>query len=84
MKKTGIVLGFLGAAFSVAVFNKMQKINPNKDSVKGKIKEVTGEWVGDEQLKSEGTIDQLFGASKEVLKDTKHSISSLLGAKKDE
>lgn len=84
MKKSGMVLGFLGVAFGVAVFNKMQKINPNKDSIKGKAKEVTGEWVGNEQMQSEGMIDQFVGASKEVLKDTKHSISSFLGSKTGE
>ena len=59
----------IGAAFGLAVYNKMQKMTVNKDSVKGKAKEVAGNVVGNEKMQAEGTLDQVVGASKEVLMD---------------
>ena len=69
MKKSGIIVGFLATAFGLAVVNKMHKMNTNKDSVKGKAKEVAGKVIGNEQMQAEGTFDQVIGASKEVLED---------------
>ncbi|EIQ7097462.1 CsbD family protein [Enterococcus faecalis] len=80
MKKSGIIVGFLATAFGLAVVNKMQKMNTNKDSVKGKAKEVAGKVIGNEQMQAEGTLDQVIGASKEVLEDLKQSISGIAGA----
>lgn len=79
MKKSGIIVGFLATAFGLAVVNKMQKMNTNKDSVKGKAKEVAGKVIGNEQMQAEGTLDQVIGASKEVLEDLKQSISGIVG-----
>ncbi len=42
MKKSGFVVGLIGAAFGLAVYNKMQKMTVNKDSVKGKSKRSCG------------------------------------------
>ena len=63
MKKSGIIVGFLATAFGLAVVNKMHKMNTNKDSVKGKAKEVAGKVIGNEQMQAEGTFDQVIGAS---------------------
>ena len=79
MKKTGFIIGLFATAFGIAVVNKMQKINANKDSVKGKAKEVAGKVIGNEQMQAEGTFDQVIGASKEVLEDLKQSISGIAG-----
>lgn len=79
MKKSGIIVGFLATAFGLAVVNKMHKMNTNKDSVKGKAKEVAGKVIGNEQMQAEGTFDQVIGASKEVLEDLKQSISGIAG-----
>ncbi|HAP3559414.1 TPA: CsbD family protein [Enterococcus faecalis] len=79
MKKSGIIVGFLATAFGLAVVNKMQKMNTNKDSVKGKAKEVAGKVIGNEQMQAEGTLDQVIGASKEVLEDLKQSILGIAG-----
>ena len=51
MKKSGFVVGLIGAAFGLAVYNKMQKMTVNKDSVKGKAKEAAGNVVGNEKCK---------------------------------
>ena len=79
MKKSGYVVGLIGAAFGLAVYNKMQKMTVNKDSVKGKAKEVAGNVVGNEKMQAEGTLDQVVGASKEVLMDLKNSVTSAIG-----
>ncbi|MCU7699502.1 CsbD family protein [Enterococcus gallinarum] len=79
MKKSGFVVGLIGAAFGLAVYNKMQKMTVNKDSVKGKAKEVAGNVVGNEKMQAEGTLDQVVGASKEVLMDLKNSVTSAIG-----
>ncbi|AYY10657.1 CsbD family protein [Enterococcus sp. FDAARGOS_553] len=79
MKKSGFVVGLIGAAFGLAVYNKMQKMTVNKDSVKGKAKEAAGNVVGNEKMQAEGTLDQVVGASKEVLMDLKNSVSSAIG-----
>ncbi|EGO2635460.1 CsbD family protein [Enterococcus faecalis] len=80
MKKTGFIIGLFATAFGIAVVNKMQKINANKDSVKGKAKELAGDVVGNEKLQAEGTVDQVVGASKEVLEDLKESVSSVFSS----
>ncbi|WP_291290876.1 CsbD family protein [Enterococcus sp.] len=79
MKKSGLVVGLVGTAFGLAVYKKMQKMNVNKDSVKGKTKEVAGNIVGNHKMQTEGTLDQVVGASKEVLKDLKKSVVSTIG-----
>lgn len=80
MKKTGFIIGLFATAFGIAVANKMQKINVNKDSAKGKAKEIAGDVVGNEKLQAEGTVDQVVGASKEVLEDLKESVSSVFSS----
>lgn len=88
MKKAGMFLGAVGTVFGLAVFAKMKKMTLNKDAVKGKTKEVTGALVGNEKLQAEGTLDQVIGASKEVIEDAKETVSSvtdsLLGTGKTE
>lgn len=80
MKKTGFIIGLFATAFGIAVVNKMQKINANKDSVKGKAKELVGDVVGNEKLQAEGTVDQVVDASKEVLEDLKEAVSSVFSS----
>ncbi|EOH8748505.1 hypothetical protein ACMDXZ_000910 [Enterococcus faecalis] len=53
MKKSGVIVGFLATAFSLAVVNKMQKMNANKDSVKGKAKEVVENVTDDYKQRAE-------------------------------
>ncbi|MBO1126611.1 CsbD family protein [Enterococcus faecalis] len=56
-------------------------MNANKNSVKGKVKEVTGEIVGNKRMSAEGSLNQVVGASKEVLKDLKCSVSGITESK---
>ena len=68
----------IGAAFGLAVYNKMQKMTVNKDSVKAKQKKLRKcRWQ--RKMQAEGTLDQVVGASKEVLMDLKNSVSSAIG-----
>jgi len=71
MKKSRVIIGFIGLSFGIAVVKKMQETNINKKSLKGNAKEIAGKVVGDDSTRFEGTIDQVVGASKEVLKDIK-------------
>lgn len=53
--------------FGVDVVNKINKMNTNKDSVKGKEQQVAGKSVENEQIQAEGSYYQVIGAYKEVL-----------------
>ncbi|MFW3653705.1 CsbD family protein [Vagococcus fluvialis] len=75
-KKQLIILG-LGSVFGLAVLKKMNERTINKDSVKGKVKEVAGSVTRNESLQAEGVVDQILGASKEVLDDVKGSINTV-------
>ncbi|MDT2746873.1 CsbD family protein [Vagococcus fluvialis] len=75
-KKQLIILG-LGSVFGLAVLKKMNEKTTNKDSVKGKVKEVAGSVTRNESLQAEGVVDQILGASKEVLDDVKGSINTV-------
>lgn len=77
MKKTNFILAVLGSAFGVAVLKKMNETPLNKDSLKGKTKEVAGKVVGNDKLKAEGTLNQVLGASKEVVQDVKDSLTTV-------
>lgn len=90
MKKTGFIIGLFATAFVIAVANKMQKINANKDSAKGKAKELAGDMVGAskevlEDLKeavssvfSSGATDKVAGKAKEVTGDKKQEVEGLV------
>lgn len=80
MKKTNFILAVLGSAFGLAVLKKMNEKKIDKNSIKGKTKAVAGKVVGNDKLKAEGTLDQVLGASKEVVKDVKDSLSSFSDA----
>ncbi len=43
----------------------------NTDDIKGKIKETTGELIGDERLANEGRADQAKGKVKDAAEDVK-------------
>ena len=77
MKKTQLIILGLGSVFGLAVLKKMNERTINKDSVKGKVKEVAGNITDNESLQVEGVVDQILGASKEVLEDVKDSISTV-------
>jgi uncharacterized protein YjbJ (UPF0337 family) len=77
MKKTQLIILGLGSVFGLAVLKKMNEKTINKDSVKGKVKEVAGSVTRNESLQSEGVVDQILGASKEVIDDVKGSINTV-------
>lgn len=77
MKKTQLIILGLGSVFGLAVLKKMNEKTTNKDSVKGKVKEVAGSVTRNESLQAEGVVDQILGASKEVLDDVKGSINTV-------
>ena len=77
MKKTQLIILGLGSVFGLAVLKKMNERTINKDSVKGKVKEVAGNITDNESLQVEGVVDQILGASKEVLEDVIDSISTV-------
>lgn len=53
----------------------MQEINVNKEYFKGNAKEITGKVVEDDLTRMEGTSDKIVGTYKEVLKDSKQTLS---------
>jgi len=77
MKKTQLIILGIGSVFGLAVLKKMNEKTTNKDSVKGKVKEVAGSVTRNESLQAEGVVDQILGASKEVLDDVKDSINTV-------
>ncbi|NKC60457.1 CsbD family protein [Vagococcus fluvialis] len=77
MNKKQLIIWGLGSVFGLAVLKKMNEKTTNKDSVKGKVKEVAGSVTRNESLQAEGVVDQILGASKEVLDDVKGSINTV-------
>lgn len=55
------------------------KIKNTAEDVAGKAKEGIGEAVGDEQLKTEGKVDQATAAAKDALADAKDAVSKKAG-----
>ena len=71
MKKFGFIVGGLGAAFGIAVYSKMRKLNLNKNSVKRKAKEAFGSVSDNKKTQTEGVFNQVIGATQEVFEDIK-------------
>lgn len=83
-KKAGLVIGAAGAVFAYAVWKKMQEPHYNKDTIKGKVKEFAGDKLGNDNLRTEGIVDQLVGGSKDVIRDitdnTTQFVDKMMGA----
>lgn len=55
------------------------KIKNTAEDVAGKAKEGAGDVAGDEQLKTEGKVDQATAAAKDALSDVKDAASEKAG-----
>lgn len=78
MKKTGLILGSLGAVAAFAIWKKNRKPSLNPLVIKGKVKEATGSIIGNDELKAEGKVDQFVGNSKDVLHDVAIQTSKIV------
>ena len=82
---TGLVAGILltFASFSVYSEEDKDKTNLNKDQVegrveegKGKVKEVTGNVIGDKKMEVEGNVQKNVGKAQAGFGDLKQDIKS--------
>lgn len=59
------------------------KIENAGQDVKGRLKEAAGAVSGDEQIKSEGKLDQAAAAAKDTVESAKDKAADVLDAVKD-
>lgn len=53
----------------------------NKDDMKGRVKEATGNLTGDEDLEREGKVDKAVGSVKDAVDSAAQKAKGLLGKK---
>lgn len=56
---------------------------PNKDDLKGRVKQAAGDLTDDRDLKNEGKRDQAAGKAKELVDDAKDKINDAVDTVKD-
>jgi uncharacterized protein YjbJ (UPF0337 family) len=55
----------------------------NTDETKGRVKEAAGDLTGDKDLKREGKVDRVTGATKDKLDDAADAVKDKVGSKSD-
>jgi len=53
----------------------------NTDETKGRVKEAAGDLTGDKDLKREGKVDRVTGATKDKLDDAADAVKDKVGSK---
>ncbi len=59
------------------------RIEGKMDDVKGRVKRQVGEWTGDKELQSEGTVDQAKGKAQDAIGKVKDAGRDAIDRLKD-